>query len=72
MIILLIKITHRVDIIGHIHNISIINENGNQWLVISDETSKKEGFGYIFTMIKEWFKGPLFFCSKVQLDAISQ
>jgi hypothetical protein len=25
-----------VDIIGQIHNISIINENGNQWMVISD------------------------------------
>jgi hypothetical protein len=44
-----------VDIIGQIHNISIINENGNQWMVISDENSKQEGFGYIFMRIKDWF-----------------
>ncbi len=44
-----------VDIIGQIHNISVINENGNQWLVIADVASKKEGFGYIFNRIKGWF-----------------
>ena len=59
-----------VDIIGQIHNISIINENGNQWLVISDETSKKEGFGFIFNRIKEWFKDWTWFFVKWVLKVL--
>jgi hypothetical protein len=43
-----------VDIIGQMHNLSVVTENGNQWLVIADENSKKEGFGYIFNRIWEW------------------
>ena len=36
------------------HNLSVVTENGNQWLVIADENSKKEGFGYIFNRIWNW------------------
>jgi membrane protein implicated in regulation of membrane protease activity len=53
-----------VDIIGQIHNISIINENGNQWMVISDKNSKQEGFGYIFKRIKDWLGDWVWFLIK--------
>ena len=44
-----------IDIIGQIHNLSVITENGNQWMVISDENSKQGNLGYVFSTIKDWF-----------------
>jgi hypothetical protein len=42
-------------IIGQIHNISVITENGNQWMVISDDNLKQGNLGYVFPTIKDWF-----------------
>ena len=44
-----------LDIIGQMHNLSISNENGGDWMIIPDN-SKEEGFGYILTKFVDWLK----------------
>ncbi len=44
-----------LDIIGQMHNLSISNENGGEWMVIS-ENSKEDGFGYVLTKFVDWLK----------------
>ena len=44
-----------IDLIGQFHNISVIVENGNEWMVIQDNNSKEESLGYVLASIKDWF-----------------
>jgi hypothetical protein len=44
-----------IDLIGQIHNLSVITENGNEWMVIQDDNSKEENLGYVLASIKDWF-----------------
>jgi hypothetical protein len=41
------------------HNLTVVNENGNQWLVIADENSSQEGSSYILKNIKDWLENYL-------------
>ena len=59
-----------VDIIGQMHNLSTVTENGAQWLVVSDENGTTEGFGYILIKIKDWLLGLTWYTVKLVLVII--
>ena len=57
-----------VDIIGQMHNLSISNENGGEWMVISDESSTRHSsFGSVITNLVEWFKNGAWYIVKIIL-----
>ncbi len=53
------SLVNGVDIIGQMHNLTVVNENGNQWLIIADENSSQEGSSYILKNIKDWLENYL-------------
>jgi len=53
------SLVNGVDIIGQIHNLSIVNENGHEWLVIPDRSTSSEGVGYVLKNIKDWIMNGL-------------
>ena len=53
------SLVNGVDIKGQIHNLSIVIENGHEWLVIPDRSTSSEGFGYVLKNINDWIMNGL-------------